>query len=481
VIIEPEQYNNRAWPEFWLVRANVDRLWAAGIPVKQRAHVGLMHMKMLITSQIATIASSNISENWQRDHNYFLPATAKPAVHQAMRRQFEAMWNDSAAFTPLVLLPPDAPTMVAPSPGATIAPRNAALVWNRTPFATSYDVYLGLSESTLSLVASVPALLVNEPPASYSWVPQSPLRASTKYYWRIIARTFANQIASSEVWTFMTTLFDGDFNGDGIADVAVFRPSDGIWYFRYSGTGAAAGVQWGNGSDRPVRGDFDGDGKADVAVFRPSNGTWYIIRSSTGAAFGIQWGGGNDIPKPGDYDGDGKSDIAVFRPANGTWYIVNSSTGAPIGVEWGNSSDVGVPADYNGDGRIDIAVFRPSNGTWYIRYSGTGATAGVQWGNGSDIPVPGDYDGDHRTDVAVFRPSNGTWYIVNSGTGATTGVQWGNGNDIPIPGDYDGDGRTDVAVFRPSSGTWFIVNSSSGAATSVQWGNASDIPILKQP
>jgi hypothetical protein len=50
-----------------------------------------------------------------------------------------------------------------------------------------------------------------------------------------------------------------------------------------------AAVQFGQTGDLPATGDFDGDNKADVAVYRPSNGVWYLLQSRNGftaTAFG---------------------------------------------------------------------------------------------------------------------------------------------------------------------------------------------------
>ncbi|MDQ3712409.1 MAG: VCBS repeat-containing protein [Acidobacteriota bacterium] len=131
--------------------------------------------------------------------------------------------------------------------------------------------------------------------------------------------------------------------------------------------------------------DYDGDGRADLSVFRPSNGTW-IIQRSRDRFTQIQFGLSSDTPVPADYDGDGKTDLAVFRSSNGTWYLMRSQLGF-TGIQFGFSTDIPTPADYDGDGKADVAVFRPSNGTWYIQRSQSGFT-GVAFGAVDDKPVP---------------------------------------------------------------------------------------------
>lgn len=197
VIVEPEEYLNRRWPEFWLTHANVDRLWAAGIRIKKRRHRGLTHMKMLVTSRVATVASSNFASNWQRDHNYFVPAATKPAIHRALADRFDDMWTDDGAFETFRPSSPDPAVLATPASGSANVSAGTALEWGAAPFATGYDVYVGTSPGDLRLAGSVPALLVDNPPPTYSFAPS--LHGGTTYYWQVVSRTNASRAAPSLV------------------------------------------------------------------------------------------------------------------------------------------------------------------------------------------------------------------------------------------------------------------------------------------
>ena len=260
------------------------------------------------------------------------------------------------------------------------------------------------------------------------------------------------------------------FDTDVRADISVFRPENGVWYLLNSQTGFSA-VQFGSPTDKIVPADYDGDGKADIAVFR--GGTWFLQRSKDGFA-SIPFGFADDIPQPADFDGDCKADLAVFRPSNGVWYVLNLTNNQTTAVQFGISTDKPVVSDYDGDNKADYAVYRPQSGTWFMMRS-TAGFASVQFGIATDKPVVGDYDGDGKADQAVFRPENGVWYLLRSRDGFTA-VQFGTPTDLPVPADYDGDGKTDIAVYRSEIGTWYQLKSTEGFA-SVPFGFSTDKPI----
>jgi uncharacterized delta-60 repeat protein len=272
-----------------------------------------------------------------------------------------------------------------------------------------------------------------------------------------------------------------DYDGDGKADISVFRPSTGFWYIARP-TGVPSqnfdAVQFGVNGDLPVPADYDGDGKTDVAVWRPSDGTWYLMQSTAGFR-AAQFGANGDIPVPGDFDGDGKANLAVFRPSTGSWYIARA-TGTPNqnfdSVPFGANGDKPIAgADFDGDGKADVAVFRPTDGNWYRINSSTNQFVGIHFGIAEDKPVAADYDGDGKTDLAVWRPSDGVWYRINSGADTFSATQFGISTDRPSPADYDGDGKADLAVFRPSEGNWYLLRSTQGY-TGAQFGANGDTP-----
>jgi hypothetical protein len=122
----------------------------------------------------------------------------------------------------------------------------------------------------------------------------------------------------------------GDFDGDGKDTVSIYRPSNQTIYIinelgaNDGGLGAADfSYMFGNPGDVPFVGDFDGDGIDTVGLYRQSSGFVYFRNSLTTGVADLDFFYGNpgDVILAGDWDGDGDDTVAVYRPSDGRVYV----------------------------------------------------------------------------------------------------------------------------------------------------------------
>ena len=242
----------------------------------------------------------------------------------------------------------------------------------------------------------------------------------------------------------------GDYNGDGTADIGIFRRSAGLWAIR-----EVTRTYFGGPLDLPVSGDYTGDGTSNLAIFRSTAGLWALRGVSR-----IYYGHSGDYPAPADYDGNGIADVCIFRPSAGLW-----SARGVTRTYFGAAGDKPVPGDYLGGGTDAIGIFRPSSGTWAIR----GVTR-IYFGGFDDWPLPGDYNGDGAFEAAVFRPwSTGLWAIRG-----VTRFYFGRCTDYPIRADFNGNGAADPGVFRQHLGFWTV-----RGITRAYFGAVNDLPVTR--
>lgn len=270
----------------------------------------------------------------------------------------------------------------------------------------------------------------------------------------------------------------GDYDGDGVGDLAIMEWNSYNWYIRAS-QGGSIFQQAGYTGLVPVPADYDGDGLTDIALYETGTGKWFILQSRDGLLV-TKWGWSLTLPVPADYDGDGRADISVYRPDTAEWYIRESSKGTLFYKQWGWAATIPVPADFDGDGQTDITVWNPGDGMWYILQSKNEVLFTLKWGWSDTIPVAGDFDRDGEQDITVYHPATGDWYIFKSSTGTLQLENWGYRAAYPVPADYDGDRICDIAVYEPATGNWYIRQSTTGQLRLQNWGYALTTPLHGQ-
>jgi len=190
--------------------------------------------------------------------------------------------------------------------------------------------------------------------------------------------------------------FIGDWNGNGIETVGLYRESTGFLFLRNTNDQGNANVQiyYGNPGDLPVAGDWNGDGTDTIGIYRPSQARFYLRNTNTqgNADVDMAFGNAGDIPIAGDWDGDGFDTVGVYRPSTKMLYLTNSVPGGDIAVsyfyEGAAPGDRILAGDWNQDGVDTIGVFRPSNSTFYLRDTLTQSSANIVIELGSSMMNP---------------------------------------------------------------------------------------------
>ncbi len=120
--------------------------------------------------------------------------------------------------------------------------------------------------------------------------------------------------------------------------------------------------QYGTKGDVAVTGDWNGDGIHAIGIFR--NGTWFLDLDGDGRwsknDVAAEYGQEGDLPVVGDWTGDGISKFGIYR--DGAFHLDinnNRQIDATDKVfELGSAGDKPVAGDWNGDGIDEVGVYQ---------------------------------------------------------------------------------------------------------------------------
>lgn len=260
----------------------------------------------------------------------------------------------------------------------------------------------------------------------------------------------------------------GDFNGDGIEDIATANQGSNT-------VSLLEGV--GNGTFKPavnftlpyaptamIAVDLTGDGRLDLVTANKANNSVSVLLNAGGGTFkpAVTFAAGTGPVALAAADfGNGHMDLAVVDNGSDTVTLLmgngkgSFTSGGTVTVASGSTS-IAV-GDFNGDGIPDIATVSGSFGGVDVNLGlGNGTfSAPVNYATGfcANSVVVGDFNNDGHADLAVacnYPSTDGVSILLGNGDGTfQTCKNYSAGSQTPITlavADLNGDGNQDLVT-----------------------------------
>jgi hypothetical protein len=228
--------------------------------------------------------------------------------------------------------------------------------------------------------------------------------------------------------------------------------------------------------DKPVSGNWTGDGISRIGIYRQSTGQWFLDITNDGifgpgdVIYSFLGAYASDVPVVGDWSGLGKDCVGVRR-AGYLWVLDNNCNGNYDGSDnvfafGGVPGDIPIVGYWAGHKAAQVGVFR-----CYVPLGGSACASPNYFWVIDDAFAFDPYQNDHNV---AYGPGSGT------SQGPAPFAYGGVAGDIPVVGNWNGsvNGASQAGIFR--SGTWLLDADGTHQYNSINQfgGSPGDLPVV---